>query len=89
VRCLLIVDSFWAGDIEDVSGQLIEVCGRRLQTRRRTFPVPEPEQAGVIDPWVVFVPAGRWAVRTAYRICPLEHPVDLNRESPEASAEGR
>jgi hypothetical protein len=49
VRCLLTVDSLWAGDIEDI-GQLIHVSGRQLGARRRTVTVPEPEQAGMVDP---------------------------------------
>ncbi len=48
-RCLMTVDSHWAGDIQDI-GQLIHVSGRALGARRRTIPVPEPEQAGVLDP---------------------------------------
>lgn len=41
------------------------------------IPVPEPFQAGVEDPWVVYIPSGRWAVHKPIRICPLEFPTEL------------
>lgn len=39
------------------------------------FAVPAPLQAGVIDPWVIYTPSGRWTIKKPLRICPLEHPV--------------
>jgi hypothetical protein len=43
--------------------------------------VPAPLQAGVEDPWVVYISQGRWQAPTPHRICLLEHPVDLPRPS--------
>ncbi len=80
MRCLLTVDSLWAGDVMELGpDQLIQLHTRGLGARRRTFDIPVPEQAGVSDNWVVYIPTGRWAVKTPHRICPLEHPVDLYR----------
>lgn len=53
--------------------------GRTWTCCHPRIPVPEPYQAGVEDPWVVWIPKGRWTVRLRHRICPLEHPVDLLR----------